>query len=194
MRRDAQRRFASIVSHGAPKLLLASFTFRSWRRDGRRSFSNVVSCGIRRLTCAKYGVFWRWFSNVVSDSTPRIIYNKYGVLWGLRDERRSDTRRRFSYVVCSGIPRLSCAKYGVLLRRRDDWSRNTGRQFSNIVSSVIRGSPALNVTSFGGVTTTGVATLGVGFPTSCPHASWDSFVPFLASCVGFATLGSDFPA
>jgi hypothetical protein len=52
MRRDARNRFARIVSHGVPKLLLASFTFRSRRRDvrcrdARRRFFNVVSMSSR---------------------------------------------------------------------------------------------------------------------------------------------------
>jgi hypothetical protein len=67
-------------SHGVPRLLLASFKFRSFRRDVRRrdarhQFSNVVSSGMPRLTCAQYGVFWRrrFFRAVFNGYTWRLL-------------------------------------------------------------------------------------------------------------------------
>jgi hypothetical protein len=90
MRRDARCRFAGIVSHGVPRLLLVWLRFWSWRR----------------------------FSNVVSDGVPSFISAKCGVLLERHFERLHDARRWFSYVVSIGFPRpidanvVSCGGVG----------------------------------------------------------------------------------
>jgi hypothetical protein len=191
--------------------------------DARRRFS-VLSSGIRRLTCSKYGVLcwrhndwrrdaWRWFPtscpvafrgalnmtsfgvatlasdcNVVSDGIPRFICVKYGVLWGRRDQQRW-----FSNVAFKGIPRLTYSEYGVFW-----WCRDARRQFSSLVSNGIRRYICGKCGVFVGVAMIGVATLGVGFPTSCPITYQSLSVTNMASSrvvaeIVVATLGVGFP-
>jgi hypothetical protein len=57
-----------------------------------------------------------------------------------------------------------------------------------------RGSPFLIVASFGGIVTTGVATLGFGFPSSFLMASGGSVALSVASFGGVAMIGVVLPA
>lgn len=53
MRRDARRRYVRIVTHGFPRLLLASFSFESRRHDTGHRFSDFVLERISKLTDVK---------------------------------------------------------------------------------------------------------------------------------------------
>jgi hypothetical protein len=139
------------------------------------------------LTCAECGVFWRRFSNVIPDGIPRFICATYGVFWGRRFERLRDTLCRFPHVSIF-FSRPIDAACGSLWRRRYDWRRDARRLFSNDVSSGIRSLTCAKCSVFGSVVMSGIATLGVGFPTSCRMASRYSIMLNMAAFVGVHVL------
>jgi hypothetical protein len=153
MRRDARHRFARIVSHGVPRILLASFSFRS-----RHRFSNVVFNLIprfprfifwqRQTIGVSFPTSWpmafrgsfvsnmaccdgnarRQFLTIVTYGDPRFVLASFVFRIRRRGHRRRDSWRLSSYFVLNVIPRTMYAKSGVYLPRSDDW-----RRFASIV-------------------------------------------------------------
>lgn len=108
--------------------------------------------------------------------------------------RRLASRRSasiFSFIL-NGIPKLSCPYHCVLSRRRDEWHLDARCWFASIGSIASRCLYWLHLQFVVGVSTIGVATLGVCFPMLCPLASLGSFVQNMASCVGVVTLAVGF--
>jgi hypothetical protein len=111
LRPDARLWFVTIVGHGVPRLLLASFAFRGRRRDTRLLFSNFVSNFIPRINYAKFGVFLRrcfasWASVCQHRALwlPKLMFATDGISSRRRDNRGRDARRRFASVVSCGFP------------------------------------------------------------------------------------------
>jgi hypothetical protein len=95
-------------------------TKRRWASSRRSAlFASVVSCGVPRLLLAGFGVLSRRrFASVVSDRIPGLIYAKY-VTWRRRcDDWRRDFQPRFASKVSYGVPRRLLAGFGVMSPRR----------------------------------------------------------------------------
>jgi hypothetical protein len=113
IRRDAQRRFANIVSCGFPRLMYMKYGMFS--RASRHSAS-VCQCLAVWLLCShgRYGILsWRLFANVGVCGFLRLMYAIYGILCRRRDDRHLDAYRRFVNIVSLDVSRLFLARFSI---------------------------------------------------------------------------------
>jgi hypothetical protein len=141
---------------------------------------NITCCdGVAKSEVATLGVTFCYF---VYIGVPWSICPKSGVLSRGSNDRRRDARRRLSNFLPNGITWFTCDKYGCLV----------GVGFPSSFPVWSQGSPALNMASFGDVSTEGVDTRHDAwrwFSMSCSMAFRRLSVPNMPSFSGFMIFG-----
>jgi hypothetical protein len=101
------------------------------RRDAWRRFATVVSSDNPGVCYDKYGILCRRrFARIVSWGVPSLLFAWFGIHSLRFDDRLRDARHRFASVLVNDFSRPSYAEYVMLFRRRDDWCRSARRRFA----------------------------------------------------------------
>jgi hypothetical protein len=165
-RRDAARRFSSVVFCGFPEFMLAKM--ETWVGVVSIRVSLLASSfpGVMKLESPSRRQVPRHFASVLFCGFPRLMYIIYGILSRRRDGRCCGARHRITRVLSCVFTKLMYAIYGIFCRRLDARSR-----FVSIVSyGVSMLLLAWSVFEVG-VAAIGVATLNAGSIMSCRRAS-----------------------